>query len=243
MKGLRNLSSMLVMALLLLVPSITKAAEQKVLGFEGKHAPVWYLKATRPYLIGGYGDNFNYDGSRVSPLLGTAEAALDAEKETGEMVVRITGTINPEKGKTYTGDITIYFHPVKGGPPFFEGGVADFIYIHGDTKQGPPVMPKTRTFLAAWGKADIYVNGRLVYKDLDGHMMYTERIRDRITKAIYNHDRSGYYNPRNPSDYSVAAPDERELHFVAHSEKKDPGNFPPNTVWIHLNFENVRDGL
>lgn len=38
MKGLRNLLSMLGLALLLLVPSLTRAAGQKVLGFEGKLA-------------------------------------------------------------------------------------------------------------------------------------------------------------------------------------------------------------
>lgn len=96
----------------------------------------WHLKATRPYLIGGYGDNFNYDDSRGTPMLGTAELALDAEKDSGSMVIRLIGTINPEKEKSYTGDITIYFRPVKGGPPFQEGGVADFIYLHGDTRQG-----------------------------------------------------------------------------------------------------------
>ena len=37
------------------------------------------------------------------------------------------------------------------------------------------------------------------------------------------------------------APDEWELHFVAHSEVEDADNFPPHTVWIHLNFGTVEE--
>jgi hypothetical protein len=211
----------------------------EVLGFEGEHDPIWHLKAKRPFLIGGYGDNFNYDGSRVTPMLGKAKVVLDTVRDAGTMVVKVTGTINPEEGKTYTGKIKIYYTITKGGPPFREGGVADFIYLHGDSKQGPPVMPKVRSYLAAWGTADVYVNGELVYEGLDGHMMYTERSRDTETRAIYNKDRTGFYSPKDPSNSSIANPRGSEIHFVAHSMEKDRGNFPPHSVWIHLNFEKV----
>ena len=219
-----------------------KGSEAKeVLDFEGSHAPVWHLKAKSPLLIGGYGDNFNYNGSQVIPMLGKAKVIVDTERDGGAMVVKVKGTINPEKGKTYTGDITIHYSIAKGGPAYREGGVADFIYLHGDTRQGPPVMPKVRSFLAAWGTADIYVNDELVYTGLDGHMMYTERSRDPNTKAIYNRDRSGFYSQKDPANASIVDPNGSELHFVAHSMEKDNGNFPPHTVWIHLNFGNVSD--
>ena len=213
----------------------------EVIGFDGSHSPVWDLKADSPLLIGGYGDNFNYNGSQVVPMLGKAKVILDTERDGGAMVVKLKGTINPEKGKTYTGDITIHYAIAKGGPAFREGGVADFIYLHGDTKQGPPVMPKVRAFLAAWGSADIYVNDELVYKGMDGHMMYTERARDPKTRAVYKRDRSGFYSHKDPANGSVVDPNGRELHFVAHSMQQDKGNFPPHTVWIHLNFQNVTD--
>lgn len=236
----------LVLVAVLASPLSSLAHEKSVKGedslsFEGSHSPIWHLKAKRPFLIGGYGDNFNYDGSRVTPLLGKAKIILDSVKDTGTMVVYVKGTINPEKGKTYTGDIKMYYTITTGGPAFREGGVDDFIYMHGDTKQGPPVMPRVRAYLASWGAADVYVNDELVYKGLDGHMMYTERSRDRSSKAIYNKDRSGFYSHKEPGNFSIAAPHENELHFVAHSMEKDTGNFSPNTVWIHLNFEQVKD--
>ena len=212
-----------------------------VIGFEGSHDPVWDLKADSPLLIGGYGDNFSYNGSQVVPMLGKAKVILDSERDGGAMVVKLKGTINPEKGKTYTGDITMHYAIAKGGPAFREGGVADFIYLHGNTKQDPPVMPKVRAFLAAWGTADIYVNDELVYKGLDGHMMYTERARDPQTRAVYKRDRSGFFSHKEPDNGMVVDPNGRELHFVAHSMQQDKGNFPPHTVWIHLNFQNVTD--
>lgn len=213
----------------------------EVLSFAGQHQQTWHLKATKPLLIGGYGDNFNYDGSNVTPLLGVAEAVFDAEKDLGTAVVNLKGSIHPEKGKIYSGDIMLVFRVKKGGPAFQEGGVADFVFLHGNTKQDAPVMPKTRTFLGMWGDADVYVNNQLVYKNLMGHMMYTERVRDTKSRAIYNKDKSGYYSPQNPDNGSVAAPDEKELHFVAHNMEEDKNNFPNHSVWIHLNFETVTD--
>jgi len=71
--------------------------------------------------------------------------------------------------------------------------------------------------------------------------MYTERNRDSRTRAIDNGNGTGFYSPGNPPDAFIAAPQESELHFVGHSMQKDEGNFPPNGVWIHLNFETVVD--
>jgi hypothetical protein len=213
-----------------------------VLGFEGQHRPVWRLQGGNPFLIGGYGDNFSHDGSSVTPLIGKAKVVLDAEKNTGTARFTVFGTVNPEKGKTYTGEITLHYRVGSGGPAFQEGGVADFVYLHGDTGQDAPVMPKIRTFLGSWGSADVFINGELVYPNLMAHIMYTERGRDPVTQTVHKGDGKSIYDPKTPADGSVVDPNGRELHFVAHNMKEDKGNFPPHKVWIHLNFESVRDG-
>ena len=211
------------------------------MSIEGRHRPNWKLEASNPLLIGGYGDNFDWGGSKTVPLMGNAVVDVNARRDTGEMIVTLKGTINPEMGKSFSGDIKIIFREFSEGPAFWEGGIADFVWLHGDTKQGPPVMPKVRTYLASWGPADVWVNDELVYEGLDGHMMYTERSRDKETYAIYNRDRSGFYSAKDPKNFSIAAPDEREIHFVAHTNDEDSGNFPPNKVWIHLNFIDVAE--
>lgn len=213
-----------------------------VLSFAGEHDPVWNLKGMKPLLIGGYGNNLCYDGKNIAPLDGEASILLDAEKNTGTMVVNVNGTIHPEKDKTYSGDIKIVYHIGTGeGLAYREGGVADFVYLHGDTKQMGVAYPKIRAFLAAWGTADVYVNEELVYENIWGHMMYTEGFRDPDTKAIYNRDRSGYYDYRYPTDYSIAASEEKNLHMCVSIWEGDSNNLPPNTMWIMLLFQEVAD--
>jgi len=232
--------SLLVVLSMLILPAV--AAQEDYLAFEGQHDPVWSLKASDGLLIGGYGDNFSYDGSRVVAIGGEAEVLVDVDLDTGTASATFTGTINPEKDKTYSGEIKLVYNQFMGMMPFQEGGVADFVYVHGDTGQGPPVMPKLRTFLGSWGLVDVYVNGELVYQGLDGHVMLTARSRDLTTYAIYaNADRTAFYSPMDPSKGYIVAPDEWELHFTAHSDVEDANNFPPHTVWIHLNFGTVEE--
>ena len=207
--------------------------------FLGSHKNSWKLEATEGLLIGGYGDNFVYNGGAVVPIGGKATVDVDAKKDTGRMEVVFNGTINPEQGKTYTGEIKLVYAEFDEGSAFWEGGIADYVYLHGDTGQEAPVMPKVKTYLSSWGPVDVFVDGELIYDDLVGHMMYTEGSRDSKTYALYNSNRSGFYSPMNPGDSSIAHPGKREIHFVAHTVEPDKGNFPPHTVWIHLNFQKV----
>ena len=54
--------------------------------------------------------------------------------------------------------------------------------------------------VAGWGETDVYLNDELVFEDLDAHFMVTEGLRDSITRYIYNMDRTGFYDPANPTD-------------------------------------------
>ena len=84
-----------------------KQEQPDYLTIPGKHGDTWKLEATNPLLIGGYGDNFVYDGKRAVALEGTATVDVNARTNTGLMEVNFKGTINPEMDKTYTGDIRI----------------------------------------------------------------------------------------------------------------------------------------
>ncbi|MGL1893454.1 MAG: hypothetical protein OCD02_17590 [Spirochaetaceae bacterium] len=220
---------------------LTKAEEVLYMTIDGSHAAEWKLTATDPLLIGGYGDNFVYNGEKVQALTGNAIVDVNAETNTGKMVATFKGTITPEANKTYTGTIRLEYTMFKEGSDFLEGGIADFIYLHGDTGQEAPVMPKVKTPLASWGPVNVYVDDVLIYEKLVGHMMYTEASRNQETYAIYNSDKSGFYSPKDPSNGSIAHPDKMELHFVAHTVEPDTGNFPPHTVWIHLNYITVSE--
>lgn len=224
-------------------PAFSEGGQEKTeyMSFSGDHKDQWQLEAKSGLLIGGYGDNFVYDGSNVVPVGGKAIVDVNAKDNTGTMEVVFEGKIQPEKGKTYEGQIKLVYNKFAEGSDFWEGGIADYVYLHGDTGQEAPVMPKLKAYLSSWGPADLYVDGELIYEGLAAHMMYTEGSRDRESYAIYNGDKSGFYSPKKPGDGSIAHPNQRELHFVAHTTEPDEGNFPPHTVWIHLNFMDVME--
>jgi len=133
-------------------------------------------------------------------------------------------------------DIKIVMEEFQGEKPFQQGAIAENLYLHGDSGNGPPVMPKLFTFLAGWGQVDIYVDGEKKYEDLDAHIMYTEgaRVNNKIMK-----DDGTVYNPKLKSESGFTDSSKREFHIVAHSTDEDKDNFPPNSRWIHLNFQEV----
>ena len=55
-------------------------------------AGVWQLEATGVRIIGGYGDNFAYNGENVRRLDGKAEIELDPSNGTGRIVVEVETT-------------------------------------------------------------------------------------------------------------------------------------------------------
>lgn len=216
--------------------------ESSYKSYEGGHASQWKLEASELLIIGGYGDNFAYDGENVRPAKGSATVKVNADENTGTMEAVFNGTITPEKDVTYSGEIRmVYTQFSDAGSAFKEEGIADYVYLHGDTGQEAPVMPTVKTDLASWGPVDIYVDGEKVYEDLVGHTMLTEAARDQKSYAIYDESGDGYYSPKEPEDSSIAHPDRRTLHFVAHTTKQDGDNFPPHTVWLHLNFQQVEE--
>jgi hypothetical protein len=217
------------------------AFAQSYQSFEGSHSSQWQLVARDGLLIGGYGDNFVYDGNAVKPVGGVGIVDVNTRTNRGRMTATFYGTIEPEQGKSYTGEVRLVYDEFSGGPPFMEGGIADFVYLHGGTGQEAPVMPRLRSYLASWGDVDIYVDGEKIYEDLVGHTMLTEGARDRRTYAIYDSSGDDFYSPRNPGDSSIANPNTRAMHFVAHTTESDPDNFPPHTVWLHLNFQTVEE--
>jgi hypothetical protein len=225
------------MVLLVGIPAFSQSYQE----FEGDHSARWEFVATDGLLIGGYGDNFDYDGNEVKPVGGVGIVDVNARTNRGRMTATFYGTIEPEQGESYTGEIRLVYDDFSGGPAFMEGGIADFVYLHGATGQEAPVMPRLRSYLASWGDVDIYVDGELIYEDLVGHTMLTEGARDRRTYAIYDSSGEEFYSPRNPSDSSIANPNTRAMHFVAHTTRSDSNNFPPHTVWVHLNFQTVAE--
>jgi len=202
-----------------------------------KQSRQWILEAQDTLIIGEYGHNFAYDGNKVRPVEGKAIVDVNSETNIGSAVIELKNVRHQlSENEVLEGDIKIVMEEFEGEQPFKQGAIAENLYLHGDSGNGPPVMPKLFTFLAGWGKVDIYVNGEKAYDDLDAHIMYTEGAR--INNKIMKEDGT-VYNPKLKSESGFTDSTKREFHIVAHSTDEDKDNFPPNSRWIHLNFQEV----
>jgi hypothetical protein len=180
------------------------------------------LVASDGYLIGNPngGDRFSYDGKLVQPSPGGVAIYLDSDNNIGAVVA----TFRTEKGV-----YTIVHQKFDK--------IATNIYLHGDSGTGPPVLPKVWTYLATWGKADVWFNGKFVADDWPTHLMWTEGARDDFThkvdfKGPMGLKKEGYKGSTDPADM--------EIHLVVHSPKEKPGSgFPPFEVFYHLLWEKV----
>jgi hypothetical protein len=137
----------------------------------------WKMRGSQGLIVGRYTDNFDYQGTRTVPIGGGFTLKVNSAADTGVVTAYGYGTFTPEYDVHLTGWLTIVMDTWIEMAPFMDGGIAEDVILHGDTGQGPSVMPTIWSGLAGWGEADVYVNGSLVYEDLDGHFMYTEKAR------------------------------------------------------------------
>ena len=216
-----------------------------VLGVRDYNDSNWALRAQNALVIGGYSDNFDYSGESVRPIIGTATVDVDSAANWGTVIANVrttseSGPIRFSKDESISGDITIVMSNFSEEAPYMEGGIAEYLWLHGDTGQGTPVMPRQFTFLAGWGSVDIYVNGELLYPGLEGHFMYTEQAR-RGAEEGYRVMRSDgtLYSPTLLDKTRFTNSSGGELHVIVYSPASEDGNPSQQAQWLHLNFADV----
>lgn len=200
----------------------------------------WHIRATGARIVGGYGDNFAYDGQNVRPLEGSAEARIDPATGKGKVTVKVrtteaSGPIRFSKDTEWSGEIRIVQR--LDTQKMDEARIATDVFLHGDTGNEAPVMPKVYNYFATWGPSKIMVNGEEAVPMIGSHTMFTEQARGPDGKIQRG---STVYHPMKVQDKTgFTDPDELEFHYVAHTTEPDEGNFPPHTAWIHLHFSDV----
>ncbi len=200
----------------------------------------WKIEATGTRIIGGYGHNFAYNGENVRPLEGKATMTLNPDAGTAHLEIKLktteaSGPIRFSADKEWSGEITIV--QMIDLEKMKKARIAENVFLHGDTGNEAPVMPKVYNYFATWGPSQVFVNGEEVIPMIGSHTMFSEQARGsngKITTAdgqVYSpmvKDKTGFTNPR-----------ETEFHYVAHTTEPDKNNFPPHTGWIHLHFSDV----
>lgn len=201
---------------------------------------VWHIRATGARIIGGYGDNFAYDGENVRPLDGYAEAKIDPATGKGKVTVKIrtteaSGPIHFSEDTEWTGEIEIVQR--LDTSKMDKARIATDVFLHGDTGNEAPVMPEIYNYFATWGPSKIAVNGETAVPMIGSHTMFSEQARGPSGKIARGET---VYHPMKVQDKTgFTDPDELEFHYVAHTSEPDGDNFPPHTAWIHLHFSDV----
>ncbi len=182
---------------------------------------------TKPaYQIGKHEsrNRFCYDGSCKINGDGKIKIELSPAQNSGLIVATFKGSdgtwkIVQKKFKKVATDVNL--HGATGGDV--------------DVKLSPPVLPQVWTYVATWGPAKVYHNGKLAWTG-PAHLMVTEEVRDPATGKV------DFKGPMNINEYpgSVYNKHGIQIHYVAHPMgEKTKGYLPPFKKFVHLMWEKV----
>ena len=182
------------------------------------------LRASRVHQVGRLNDPPGWDhmdneAKAVHSVEGSVEIDVDEINNRGTFVARLR---IPE------GDLVIEMDRFHEFSPCQDGGVAAFIFEHGDSGCGDTNWPKSVLFVAGWGYGHATLNGKELHKDYQIHFMVTQGMRDRRTLKV-NYP---LLNKKSPA--GAVNPATQQLDFFIRSPEVDERNNPPRKVFHHF---------
>lgn len=112
--------------------------------------------------------------------------------------------------------------------PCHDGGIAAFLFEHGDAGCGDANWPKSLLYVAGWGTGRAWLNDELLYEDYQIHFMVTQGMRDRDTLRVV-HAPEG-----SPSPAGTVNPAAMQLDFYIRSPENNDANHPNREVFDHF---------
>ena len=137
---------------------------------------------------------------------GTLRAVLDLPE--GEYVVEL--------------DEWVEFSPCQ------DGGIAAFLFEHGDSGCGDANWPKSLLYVAGWGTGRATLDGELLYDGYHIHFMVTQGMRDRATLEVVPRPEGG------PSAAGAVNPAAMQLDFYIRSPESNEANHPGRDIFDHF---------
>ncbi|MFQ5777449.1 MAG: hypothetical protein ACE5IP_05530 [Terriglobia bacterium] len=182
------------------------------------------LTASRIFQVGRLSDPPGWDhmdneAQRVHAVEGTVEIDVDEINNAGTFVARLTV---PEGKLVITLDRFHEFNPCQ------DGGVAAYIFEHGDSGCGDSNWPKSLLFVAGWGYGHATLNGKELHQNYQIHFMVTQGMRDRKTLKV-NYP---LLNKKSPA--GEVNPATQQLDFYIRSPERDERNNPARKVFHHF---------
>lgn len=182
------------------------------------------LSAGRIYQVGRLDDppgwdHMGNDASNVHAVHGTVEIDLDEIANSGSFVARL---------RVPEGALVIALDRFHEFSPCQDGGIAAYLYEHGDSGCGDSNWPKSFLWLAGWGYGHATLNGEPLHEDFQMHFMVTQGMRDRETLEVDY----PLLNKRSPA--GAVNPAMQQLDFYIRSPENDSRNNPTRAVFHHF---------
>ncbi len=182
------------------------------------------LSAARVYQVGGLEDapgwdHMGNDGTNLRSADGTVEVDVNEVENTGRFVARLAV---PE------GNLVIEIDRFHEFSPCQNGGVAAYLYEHGDSGCGDTNWPKTFIYIAGWGYGHATLNGEPLYAEYQMHFMVTQGMRDRESLKV------NYPLLNKKSSAGAVNPAMQQLDFFIRSPEQDSRNNPTRATFDHF---------
>jgi hypothetical protein len=162
-------------------------------------------------------DHMGDDASNLREVGGTIEFDVDEINNTGSFRAELDLS---------EGAYVVELEEVVEFSPCQDGGIAAFLYEHGDAGCGDMNWPKSLLYVAGWGTGRATLNGETLYEDYEIHFMVTQGMRDRETLEV------------RPEASSTAAgavnPAAQQLDFYIRSPEGNEANHPSREVFDHF---------
>lgn len=110
--------------------------------------------------------------------------------------------------------------------PCQDGGIAAYLFEHGNAGCGDANWPKSLLYVAGWGYGSATLNGQSLYEDFEIHFMVTQGMRDRDTLQVQLTPESGEAGSVNPAA--------QQLDFYIRSPARNEANLPDREVFDHF---------
>jgi hypothetical protein len=162
-------------------------------------------------------DHMGDDGSNLRPVHGTA--LIDVNE------IENNGTFRAEL-ELPEGRYVIELERFHEFSPCQDGGIAAFLFEHGNSGCGDANWPKSLLYVAGWGYGTATLNDEVLYRDYEIHFMVTQGMRDRQTLKVMLEPGSGEAGAVNPAA--------QQLDFYIRSPAQNASNHPTREVFDHF---------
>lgn len=163
-------------------------------------------------------DHMGDDGSNVHGVDGTIEIDVDEIANSGTFRAELT---LPE------GTYKVELDRFEEFSPCQDGGIAAWLFEHGDSGCGDANWPKSILYVAGWGWGRATLDGEPLHSEYQVHFMVTQGMRDRESLAV------GAGGP-GVSGAGAVNPAAIQLDFYIRSPEANEANHPTREVFDHF---------